>query len=333
MTPLKENIIPASLITLSAIGIAFTLYTMKNILVPFVFSIFLYFMITPVMRWLKTKCKLPHILALLITFTFVSTLVTGFILILGISITSLINGTKMYYDNLFYFVDTLANSPVLERLGIQLDFTIIKDFLSAIPIFNWVTYLTGSVFKIISNIVLILIFLLFIAIGEKSETARQIIDDEVESKITRYIATKFFTSLLTAIITFILLLIFNIDAAFILSAATFFLNFIPNIGSILAIILTLPIIFIKLGFSLTAILLISILAGCQFIIGNVVDPKLLGENLGLHPVMILLSLLFWGYIWGIPGMFLAVPMSATIKILISRSKISHFFFKTLEKEV
>ena len=71
MTTLKDNVIPASLITLSSIGIAFTLYTMKTILVPFVFSIFLYFMITPVMRWLKRKCKLPHIIALLITFTIV----------------------------------------------------------------------------------------------------------------------------------------------------------------------------------------------------------------------------------------------------------------------
>ena len=205
MTPLRENIIPASLITLSSIGIAFTLYTMKSILVPFVFSIFLYFMITPVMRWLKKTCKLPHILALLITFTFVSTIITSFVLMLGISITNLINGVQTYYENLIYFVDSIADSPFLERLGIQLDFTIIKDFLSELPILNWFTYITGSVFKIISNIVLILIFLLFIAIGEKSETARQIIDDEVETKITRYIATKFFTSLLTAIITFILL--------------------------------------------------------------------------------------------------------------------------------
>ena len=333
MTPLRENIIPASLITLSSIGIAFTLYTMKSILVPFVFSIFLYFMITPVMRWLKKKCKLPHIIALLITFTIVSTIITSFVLMLGISITNLINGAKTYIDNLTYFVDSIANSPFLMRLGIKLDFTIIRDFISAIPILDWITYVTGSVFKIISNIVLILIFLLFIAIGEKSETARQIIDDEVESKITRYIATKFFTSLLTGTITFIVLIIFGIDAAFLLSAATFFLNFIPNIGSILAVVLALPVVFLKFGLSIPAIILISILAAIQFIIGNVVDPKLLGENLGLHPVVILLSLLFWGYIWGISGMFLAVPMSAIIKILISRSRISEFFHQSLETEI
>ena len=251
---------------------------------------------------------------------------------LGISITNLVNGATIYKDNLYYFVDSIANSPILERLGVKLDFTIIRDFISAIPILDWITYVTGSVFKIISNIVLILIFLLFIAIGEKSETARQIIDDEVESKITRYIATKFFTSLLTGTITFIVLIIFGIDSAFLLSAATFFLNFIPNIGSILAVVLALPVVFLKFGFSIPAIILISILAATQFIIGNVVDPKLLGENLGLHPVVILLSLLFWGYIWGISGMFLAVPMSAIIKILINRSKLSQFFSKCFRKE-
>ena len=59
----------------------------------------------------------------------------------------------------------------------------------------------------------------------------------------------------------------------------------------------------------------------------------MGEKLGLHPVLILLSLLFWGYIWGIPGMFLAAPMSAIIKLLINRSKITQFFVEALQKDI
>ena len=333
MTPLRDNIIPASLITLSAIGITFALYSMKTILVPFVFSIFLYFIITPVMRWLRTKCKLPRILALLVTFTLLSAVFTGFTLVLGISIKSIIDSGKLYYNNLFLLVDYFSNSPLLTRFNIKLDFSIIEQFLRALPILDWISYLSSSVVGIISNIVLVLVFLLFIAIGEKSETARQIIDDEVESKITRYIATKFFTSFLTGLITFIILAIFKVEVALLLATITFFLNFIPNIGSIIAILAATPIIFLQFSFSFSFILILSILSATQFIIGNILDPKLLGENLGLHPVVILLSLLFWGYIWGVAGMFIAVPMSAILKILVNRSQITQIFLKTFEKDI
>jgi AI-2 transport protein TqsA len=333
MTPLKENIIPASLITLSLIGITFGLYSMKSVLVPFVFSIFLYFIISPVIQWLRTRCKLPRLIALLVTFTLLSGIFTGFILLLGISIKSIIYNGKLYYKNLFELVDYLSNNPILNRLNIKLDFGVIEQFLRALPILDWISYLSSSVVSIISNIVLVLIFLLFIAIGEKSETASQIIDDEVESKITRYIATKFFTSFLTGLITFIILISFKVEVALLLATITFFLNFIPNIGSIIAIVAATPILFLQFNISFILILILSLLSATQFIIGNILDPKLLGENLGLHPVLILLSLLFWGYIWGIAGMFIAVPLSAIIKILINRSQIAQIFLKTFDADI
>ena len=152
-------------------------------------------------------------------------------------------------------MDEISNSPILERFNIELDFSIIEQFLTSLPILDWISYLSGSVVGIISNIVLVLIFLLFIAIGEKSETARQIIDDEVESKITRYIATKFFTSFLTAFISFIILISFKVEVALLLATLTFFLNFIPNIGSIFAIVAAIPMVFLQFGFGLSLILI------------------------------------------------------------------------------
>tara|TARA_A100001015_G_scaffold318551_1_gene438762 strand:- start:745 stop:1746 length:1002 start_codon:yes stop_codon:yes gene_type:complete len=333
MTPLKDNIIPASLITLSTIAMTFALQSMKTILVPFVFSLFLYFIISPLIRWLRTTCKFPRILALLVTFTLLSGVFTLLVLVLGISIKRFIDSGTEYYKNLFVLVDQLSNSPMLARFNLQLDFTVIEQFLRSLPFLDWISYLSSSVVGIISNIVLVLVFLLFIAIGEKSETARRIIDDEVESKITRYIATKFFTSCLTGVITFIILIIFNVELALLLATLTFFLNFIPNIGSIFAILFAAPILFLQFNISFPLFFVLGLLVATQFAIGNILDPKLLGENLGLHPVVILLSLLFWGYIWGIAGMFIAVPMSAIIKILVNRSKISQIFLRTLEQDV
>jgi len=99
---------------------------------------------------------------------------------------------------------------------------------------------------------------------------------------------------------------------------TFFLNFIPNIGSLIAILLPAPVAILQFGLGFKFAMLMIILGGIQFAIGNVLDPKLMGENLGLHPVVVLLALLFWGFIWGVPGMFLSVPMTAIIKLILSR---------------
>ena len=250
MTPLRDNIIPASLITLSSIALTFALYSMKTILVPFVFSIFLYFIIAPIIRWMMRKLRFPRLIALMFTFSILSAIFTGLTLLLGISVGKLIRGGRLYYEKLFDLVDEISNSPILDRFNIELDFSIIEQFLTSLPILDWISYLSGSVVGIISNIVLVLIFLLFIAIGEKSETARQIIDDEVESKITRYIATKFFTSFLTAFISFIILISFKVEVALLLATLTFFLNFIPNIGSIFAIVAAVPIIFLQFGWTI-----------------------------------------------------------------------------------
>jgi AI-2 transport protein TqsA len=142
---------------------------------------------------------------------------------------------------------------------------------------------------------------------------------DITEQIQRYIATKFLISLLTGVVVAIILWIFNIDFLIVWAVLAFFLNFIPNIGSIIAIILPTVMTLIQyesLGYTL---LVSGIVTLAQNLIGNILEPKIMGDKLGLNPLVILLSLLIWGYIWGIAGMFLAVPLTAVIKIIISNS--------------
>ena len=106
MTPLKENIVPASLITLSVIGLTFALFSMKVILVPFVFSIFLYFIISPFIYFLKENCHLPRFIALFITFTLLITFFIGFFLMVGISIKGIIDSGAQYYSTVSNIIET-----------------------------------------------------------------------------------------------------------------------------------------------------------------------------------------------------------------------------------
>ncbi|MCB0731445.1 MAG: AI-2E family transporter [Ignavibacteriae bacterium] len=154
---------------------------------------------------------------------------------------------------------------------------------------------------------------------EKEKTIEQTFKD-ITQQIQRYIATKFLISLVTGIIVGIILWIFNIDFTIVWAVMAFFLNFIPNIGSIIAIILPTVMTLIQYESIGYTFLVGGIITIIQNIIGNILEPKIMGDKLGLNPLVILVSLLVWGYIWGIAGMFLAVPITAVIKIIIANSK-------------
>ena len=112
--------------------------------------------------------------------------------------------------------------------------------------------------------------------------------------------------------------------AFMFGLLTIVFNFIPTIGSIVATLLPVPIVFLQSdSFALSAAA-IGIPALIQFYIGNILEPKMMGQNLDLHPVTILLSLLLWGSIWKIPGMFLATPLTVIIKIIFEENSNTKF---------
>jgi AI-2 transport protein TqsA len=97
------------------------------------------------------------------------------------------------------------------------------------------------------------------------------------------------------------------------------LNFIPNIGPIIACLLPLPLIVLSPDLSLTAMITVIVFSSLiQFVSGNVVEPKIMGDSFELHPVAILLTLMIWGMLWGIIGMILATPVTAAMKILFDR---------------
>ena len=127
--------------------------------------------------------------------------------------------------------------------------------------------------------------------GKKEDERKVFFDNEVQTKILRYLYTKFFTSLATAILVGVVLFSFQVQLALMFAVLTFFLNFIPNIGSIIAVILPLPVVLLQYGAGWTLFLIIALTGVIQFIIGSIIDPKIMGQNLGLHPAIILLSLL------------------------------------------
>lgn len=138
----------------------------------------------------------------------------------------------------------------------------------------------------------------------------------INGAISRYIAVKTLVSLLVAAVSFAILFAFGVRYALLWAVLTFFANFIPYIGSMVAVILPIGMSFVQFGASPKPFFLLVLLFIAQSGIGSVLEPRLVGQKLGVSPLIILLSLAFWGFLWGIPGMILCAPLAVTIKIVL-----------------
>ncbi len=153
---------------------------------------------------------------------------------------------------------------------------------------------------------------------------------DITEKVQKYIITKFVISLFLGVIVGTVTWLFGVEFFIIWAVLTILLNFIPNIGSVIAVMFITLMTLLQYESFGYALLVMATLILIQNIIGNIIEPKIFGDRLGLNPLVILFSLMLWGYIWGIIGMFLSVPLTAVIKIIISNSSSKNMrFFSNL----
>lgn len=156
----------------------------------------------------------------------------------------------------------------------------------------------------------------------------------ITEQIQRYIIAKVGVNLTAGVITTIVLSFIGIDFPIVWGLFVFLFNFIPTIGSAAALVF--PVLFALVQFDSvgTMILVLALMAGIQTLAFNVAEPMIMGKRLNLNPILILLSVLVWGYIWGIVGMLLSVPLTAIIKIIISNSNSPNmeFFGQLMSQE-
>lgn len=148
----------------------------------------------------------------------------------------------------------------------------------------------------------------------------------ITEQIQKYLITKIAINLLAGILTFIALSIIGVDYPLVWALFVFLFNFIPTIGSAAALVLPSLMALIQFGTIGVLITVIITLAVIQTIAFNLLEPKIMGNRLNINPLLILLSLLIWGYIWGIVGMLLSVPLTAVIKIIIGHSESKNMIF-------
>lgn len=195
---------------------------------------------------------------------------------------------------------------------------IVKDLKNYI--FNIVTNAFGTILGLISSMLFVIIFVLFLLLGRNPYSTHSQVYSDVVQKIRKYVGIKIVISAITGVLVWVTLTIIGLKLAAVFGIMAFLLNFIPSIGSIIVTFLPVPIAVVQFQSSPWLIVLVVAIPGAiQNLLGNILEPKLQGEGLNLHPVTILLALSFWGLLWGIVGMFLAAPITAAIRIVLMQS--------------
>lgn len=141
---------------------------------------------------------------------------------------------------------------------------------------------------------------------------------KISEQVSYYMINQTILSLAAALCVWCVLAVMNVELSRGWAMLSFFLNFIPNVGSIIATILPVMMSLIQFSTLIELLIVLALLTAIQMIIGNIIGPKILSENLGVSSIVILLSLLFWTMIWGVPGAFLSVPIASIIRIICEK---------------
>jgi len=297
----------------------------KPVLLPLFFAIFLSFLLSPVLNLLD-RLKVPQAIAiifvLLVTFLLIYLLGSLFY---SSGKTAAVEFPKygQRISTIFESIQELLNRPDwnFEDWVSHLEFNKIGGFLLSS---------LGPFFSFMGNLFLIFIFLVFILAGRgriekkvlhafnKRQAAKLIsVVKKIDQDVQKYLVIKTAVSFVTGLLATIVLVLFDVDFAILFGFLTFLLNFIPNIGSFIATAFPVVITAFQFETLWPAFWVLIVLVLIQQVMGTFLEPRFMGEGLDLSPLLVLFILFFWGWLWGISGMIIAVPFAAIVKIIFS----------------
>ena len=299
----------------------------RSFLQPFVVALILWFIIGEFRGLLKkitiAKRALPKPILTILSAAIVFSLFYFSLDIIIQNIQKLTSNIGLYSHNLVSMLESIEDALGVEELGERVEGQEGK-------IITEMTTIAGSLASFIGRFFLVLLYVVFLlleefALNKKAGKVVKSKDNNIFKTFQRimqlfraYMSIKTLTSFITGLLSFFVLLWLGIDLPALWAFIIFMLNFIPSIGSIIAT--AFPVLFsaVQYGdFSKSLYVLIGVLA-IQVLVGNVLEPRLMGNKLNLSPMVILLGLTFWGFVWGVMGMLLSVPITAMMMIIFSQ---------------
>ena len=312
----------------------------EPILLPFAMALFLAVMSMPLVFWLQLR-RVPAPLAIVITMLVMGALF-GALIMLGTQSLADFQELLPLYQQRFVALLESQLAAWSERLGVNLAQDQLLDLIDAgwlVGFFGGVAARVAGFFSDTLLVLLVMAFILgeamvfpfkFRAIvarreGERRRVSKEVANDrrrmtKIVREVQEYLGIKTLVSLATGLLIGGLARLADLDFPILLGLIGFVLNYIPTVGSFIAAAPALLLSIIQIGTLGNFMGLVIGYFTINMVIGNIIEPNLLGRRLGLSTLVVILSLLFWAWVWGPVGALLAVPLTMVVKIMLENTE-------------
>ena len=309
--------------------IGYLLIMGKSLLIPIIIAIFIWNLLNTlnatILRTPVIGARLPYWLSMVFSLLVVAGLLTVLINIITNNVNDVIGASSRYQANLtriFHSIDQYYSVKILNS---------VDGLLKNLNVQSILVNLYGVFSTLMGSAVLIAIYIVFLFVEQHffqqkinalfPQPAHRVLVDRIISQISKdiqtYLGLKTVMGLITASASWIIMRWVGLDFAEFWALLIFFLNYIPNIGAIVATAFPALLAIIQFQSWVPFMIITAGIVTVQFIIGNLVEPRFLGKSLNLSPLVILFMLGLWGMVWGILGMFLSVPITVMMMIIFA----------------
>ena len=304
----------------------YLLKILSFIFIPLSFSLFIALLFLPLMRWLN-KRKVPKVVSVLIVVLLIGVCLKIGIELIQLSSKQIMSSNATFLDKaevklndvIFYLEknfglefqnDKSVLSQFLQNDSISSTFDFLRKFLTTILMtaFFAILWLVESinVHKLLNNTLL----------RQKHASVKTFM--KIEKDLITFIKVKFFVSLLTGIGTGLACWYFDVSFPIFWGLFAFVINFVQMVGSFITVVLLSIFAFVEQDPSSTLFFFIATISGVQVLFGGILEPIFMGKSFSINIIAVLVMLMFWGFLWGIPGLIMAIPITVFIKIILDQ---------------
>ena len=306
----------------------YVLVTGRDLLIPFAIAVMIWYVIIALSRLIEVKLSAPSWLSLSASIIFFVVVLGLIVELISGNITAVRDAAPTYQANLEKLVESAMKLSGLTELPT------IANIVDQVDVRALISGVAGAVAKVAGNTGLIVIYVIFLLAEQRTfprkiealfpEAGRrkevQIILSDIQKRTQTYIAVKTLLSLVTAVLSYVVLVAVGLDLAGFWAFVIFLLAYIPTIGSLLGVIFPALMALLQFG-GISEFLIIAVgLGAAQLVIGNVLEPRMMGRSLNLSSLVVIVSLAVWGSLWGVTGMFLSVPITVVLMIILAQFK-------------
>lgn len=312
----------------------YLLNLLSVIFIPFTFALFAALLFSPLMRWFRRK-RVPNLIGVIVVLLIVSAGLKGAYEMVQLTGKELTSADDDFVNK---FQDRLNDvvSPIVDIMGIQpvedetkLQALMNNDMVSA-NIFGNVGSGLSTARNIITMLLMTLFFMVLLLAGSmnmqkvmellifRQQHASVKTFRQIEKDIFKFIIVKFFLSFFTGLGFSLACYAFDVSFPIFWGIFAFLINFIQMIGSVISVVVLTVFALVELNLTGSLLFFIIVISGVQVLFGAIIEPVLMGKSFSINTVTVLIMLALWGFIWGIPGLILSIPLTALIKKILEK---------------